>query len=196
MIKRYVHGIFSAKYKATIGVDFALKVIKWSNDTNIRLQLWDIAGQERFGSMTRGYYKEALGAIILFDIGRSNTLESVKKWKADIDSKVLLPKSCEPIPVILLGNKIDILEDSPNAQDDDYGPYGGKTDEGMDKFCEDNGFVSWYGISSRDDVNINAAINDLIENILINVPEENYHEPEKNTVEIIDKKNEQNSGCC
>ena len=53
IIKRYVHNIFSMNYKSTIGVDFALKVIQWSLDTVIRLQLWDIAGQERFGSMTR-----------------------------------------------------------------------------------------------------------------------------------------------
>ncbi|KAG0018509.1 rab32, member RAS oncoprotein [Podila clonocystis] len=53
IIKRYVHNIFSMNYKSTIGVDFALKVIQWSPDTVVRLQLWDIAGQERFGNMTR-----------------------------------------------------------------------------------------------------------------------------------------------
>lgn len=44
IIKRYVHQIFSQHYRATIGVDFALKVLQWDSDTVIRLQLWDIAG--------------------------------------------------------------------------------------------------------------------------------------------------------
>lgn len=44
-IKRYVHQFFSQNYRATIGVDFALKVIDWDQNTIIRLQLWDIAGK-------------------------------------------------------------------------------------------------------------------------------------------------------
>lgn len=44
IIKRYVHQIFSQHYRATIGVDFALKVLQWDDDTVVRLQLWDIAG--------------------------------------------------------------------------------------------------------------------------------------------------------
>ena len=44
VIKRYVHQVFSQHYQATIGVDFALKVLKWDHNTVIRLQLWDIAG--------------------------------------------------------------------------------------------------------------------------------------------------------
>lgn len=44
IIKRYVHQFFSQHYRATIGVDFALKVLNWDENTIIRLQLWDIAG--------------------------------------------------------------------------------------------------------------------------------------------------------
>lgn len=44
IIKRYVHHVFSQHYRATIGVDFALKVLHWDHKTVLRLQLWDIAG--------------------------------------------------------------------------------------------------------------------------------------------------------
>lgn len=46
IIKRYVHQFFSQHYRATIGVDFALKVLNWDAETIVRLQLWDIAGKE------------------------------------------------------------------------------------------------------------------------------------------------------
>ncbi|XP_048457383.1 ras-related protein Rab-32-like [Rhincodon typus] len=49
IIKRYVHRLFSHNYRATIGVDFALKVLTWDASTLIRLQLWDIAGRSRGG---------------------------------------------------------------------------------------------------------------------------------------------------
>lgn len=44
VIKRYVHEVFSQHYRATIGVDFALKVLNWEHGSVLRLQLWDIAG--------------------------------------------------------------------------------------------------------------------------------------------------------
>lgn len=44
VIKRYVHQVFSQHYRATIGVDFGLKVLHWDQRTAVRLQLWDIAG--------------------------------------------------------------------------------------------------------------------------------------------------------
>ncbi len=107
IIKRYVHQFFSQHYRATIGVDFALKVLRWDPETVVRLQLWDIAGQERFGSMTRVYYKEAVGAFVVFDVTRGATLEAVPKWKADLDSKVVLPDG-RPIPTVLLANKVNL----------------------------------------------------------------------------------------
>ena len=47
-------------------------------------------GQERFGNMTRVYYKEAVGAFIVFDVTRVNTFDAVQKWKKDIDEKVCM----------------------------------------------------------------------------------------------------------
>jgi len=157
IIKRFVHNIFSMHYKSTIGVDFALKVINWDANSIVRLQLWDIAGQERFGNMTRVYYKEAVGAMVVFDVTRVSTFEAVQKWKADIDAKVTLPPDDSPIPVVLLANKCDLAKEG-FCQDKAK----------MDAFCEEHGFVGWFETSAKDNIGIDAAARKLVQAILQN----------------------------
>merc|ERR1711991_1013224 len=155
IIKRFVHNIFSMHYKSTIGVDFALKVINWDQNTVVRLQLCDIAGQERFGNMTRVYYREAVGAFVVFDVTRIATQEAVQKWKADIDSKVTLPPDDRPIPVVLQANKCDLNKDGLSRHKED-----------MDKFCAEHGFAGWFETSAKDNVGIDKAAKYLVQKIL------------------------------
>ncbi|EEB11071.1 GTP-binding nuclear protein RAN1, putative [Pediculus humanus corporis] len=156
IIKRYVHQFFSQHYRATIGVDFALKVLNWDSNTIIRLQLWDIAGQERFGNMTRVYYKEAVGAFIVFDVTRSATFDAVVKWKEDLDSKVQLSDG-SPIPCILLANKCDQPKE---------GLVNNKNK--MDEYCKEKGFSTWYETSAKENINIEEASRSLVNKILQN----------------------------
>ncbi|KAH8401427.1 hypothetical protein KR009_005361 [Drosophila setifemur] len=155
-IKRYVHQFFSQNYRATIGVDFALKVLQWDANTIVRLQLWDIAGQERFGNMTRVYYKEAVGAFIVFDVTRSGTFDCVSKWKEDLDSKVQLPDG-SPIPCILLANKCDQEKQGIITQP-----------EKMDEYVRENGFAGWFETSAKENINIDESARALVNKILIN----------------------------
>lgn len=156
IIKRYVHQFFSQHYRATIGVDFALKVLNWDNQTVIRLQLWDIAGQERFGNMTRVYYKEAVGAFVVFDVTRAQTFDAVTKWKTDLDTKVTLADG-SPIPTVLLANKSDQpkegLVNNPTRMDD---------------FCKERGFTGWFETSAKENINIDEAARFLVNKILSN----------------------------
>ncbi|PNF25008.1 Ras-related protein Rab-32 [Cryptotermes secundus] len=156
IIKRYVHQFFSQHYRATIGVDFALKVLNWDANTIVRLQLWDIAGQERFGNMTRVYYKEAVGAFIVFDVTRAATFDAVVKWKQDLDAKVQLPDG-SAIPCVLLANKCDQpkegLVNNPSK---------------MDEYCKERGFTAWFETSAKDNINIEDAAKCLVSKILQN----------------------------
>ncbi|KAH3760586.1 Rab GTPase [Pelomyxa schiedti] len=155
LIKRMVHGIFSMHYKSTIGVDFALKVLRWDDHTEIRLQLWDIAGQERFGHMTRVYYREAVGAFIVFDITRANTFEAVAQWKSDIDDKVTWGPDNRPIPVVLLANKCDLPKET----------YCKSADE-LERYAADNKFIGWYHTSAKDNKGIDQATQHLVKFVL------------------------------
>lgn len=69
IIKRYVHQLFSQHYRATIGVDFALKVIHWDSKTLVRLQLWDIAGTGRAGWSVLGARYTASAEESVFGLG-------------------------------------------------------------------------------------------------------------------------------
>lgn len=93
-------------------------------------------GQERFGNMTRVYYKEAVGAFVVFDVTRGSTFEAVSKWKHDLDSKVKLANG-NPIPSVLLANKCDQKKESSNST------------TLMDNFCKETGFLGWFETSAK-----------------------------------------------
>jgi small GTP-binding protein len=105
LIRRFCDGKFTSN-RGTIGVDYNQKEISLFPWAIYRLQLWDIAGGERFGNFTRVYYKDAVAAVIVYDITRPQTLESALKWAADIKEKL-----GDNIPIWLVANKIDRLKE-------------------------------------------------------------------------------------
>mmetsp|Transcript_8901 Transcript_8901/g.22954 ORF Transcript_8901/g.22954 Transcript_8901/m.22954 type:complete len:205 (+) Transcript_8901:172-786(+) len=181
LIRRYVDGIFDKHYCATLGVDFALKIVPWEGGKNIRLQLWDIAGQERFSSMTRVYYKQATACVIIFDITRKSTFQEVEKWKADLDEKARLP-SGDLLPCLLVANKCD-LKDRPVSEDD------------IDSMCQEQGFIGWIETSAKEDVNVEKAMVYLIKHILA-LDDEGYEPPSQNSLVVTADGKKAGKPCC
>lgn len=155
LIRRYVHGWFSPDHRTTIGVDFSLKPVPLANGKGeLQIQLWDIAGQERFSGLARIYYRDAVGAVVVFDLSEPGSMESAVKWKADLDEKVFLPNG-ERIPVWLIGNKVDLVDE--NAREDE-----------MNSFAKNKGFQGWIQTSAKTNHNVEQAFGGLANAIFEN----------------------------
>jgi small GTP-binding protein len=102
LINRFVTGSFSDDYKATIGVAISSKNVVL-NDTEVNLQIWDIAGQTLFRTFRIKFFAKASGAILVFDITVPNTLDRLHTWIEDIYQVT------GEIPLVLLGNKVDLV---------------------------------------------------------------------------------------
>lgn len=104
ILSRYTKDYFDLDSKSTVGVELSTKLYK-KKDTIISVNLWDTAGQERFASITSAYYKGANGALIVYDITRRYTFESVDKWYREMTG--ICGKN---LVIFLVGNKCDLTE--------------------------------------------------------------------------------------
>lgn len=88
LLSRFARDEFDLHSKATIGVEFQTQVME-IDGKEIKAQVWDTAGQERFRAVTSAYYRGAVGALIVYDISRRTTFDSVKRWLDELNSKFL-----------------------------------------------------------------------------------------------------------
>ena len=103
ILRRYVHEQFDPQYKKTIGVAHAVKRVN-IEDREITLTIWDTGGQELFDCIRPQYYRGANGAIIVFDVTNKESFDHLDKWFNDLQAQ------CGKIPIILVANKIDLIE--------------------------------------------------------------------------------------
>eukprot|EP00750_Incisomonas_marina_P031466 INCI8176.1.p1 GENE.INCI8176.1~~INCI8176.1.p1 ORF type:complete len:264 (+),score=62.60 INCI8176.1:292-1083(+) len=99
-VKRHLTGEFEKQYVATQGA-MAHKMPFFTNKGPINFNVWDTAGQEKFGGLGDGYYVKAAAAIIMFDVTSRITYQNVPDWHKALE------RVCENIPMVLCGNKVD-----------------------------------------------------------------------------------------
>lgn len=108
-VKRHLTGEFEKKYIATLGVE--VHPLGFStNFGQIQFDVWDTAGQEKFGGLRDGYYINGQCGIIMFDVTSRITYKNVPNWHRD------LVRVCENIPIVLCGNKVDVKERKVKAK--------------------------------------------------------------------------------
>ena len=102
-VKRHLTGEFEKKYIATLGVEVHPLQFH-TNFGPIVFNVWDTAGQEKFGGLRDGYYIQGQCGIIMFDVTSRITYKNVPNWHRDLE------RVCENIPIVLCGNKVDVKE--------------------------------------------------------------------------------------
>ncbi|MHA2296043.1 MAG: Rab family GTPase [Candidatus Hodarchaeales archaeon] len=103
---------FDSSYLITIGADFAVKTVEMGSET-IRYQVWDLAGQAKFSNVRDLYYRGSLGALIVFDITRPDTLQVLDSWIEELFRSA----GKGPVPIIILGNKTDLRDECDDPVD-------------------------------------------------------------------------------
>jgi len=95
---------FNDQHEITLGVEFGVRLLE-IDDTKVKIQIWDTAGQESFRSITNNYYRSTHAALLVYDITVRDTFQSMKGWLDEI-----LHHSDPNITIILIGNKCDIQD--------------------------------------------------------------------------------------
>jgi len=147
LVRRSVHDFFTDGYRSTIGVDFSLKVLRWSEELEIRLQMWDLAGQDRFNHLSRLYFNKAAGALLVCDQNTEKSLEGIIKWKKELDQKLNYN-----IPSVIICNKEDIREKSSESDDDLL----------IEEMARDLGVCAWTRTSAKTGAGVEEGIRTLV----------------------------------
>ena len=102
MLLRFDEDRFQPIHDVTVGVTFSIKMLQIEGQ-DVKVQVWDTAGQEIFRSITRSYYRDSACAIIVYDITDQSSFAKVEDWIRDVRN--LAPSDCL---LALVGNKLDL----------------------------------------------------------------------------------------
>ncbi|CAF1516800.1 unnamed protein product [Rotaria magnacalcarata] len=151
-LKRLTHNIFTTDTRTNDECDIISAKIKIDQNTDIPIQIFNIAGSQRGKTKIKQYFKNIDGYIIMFDITRGETYDNVIGWKNFIDSV----NSPAKLPCLLVANKCDLeLDDVLNV-----------TMNSMENYCQAVGFSCYYKVSNMNNTNIKQSLQSLINEIM------------------------------
>ena len=145
---RFVDDKFSRVYQTTVGIDTKSKICTLPKlRKNVKLQLWDTAGQERYMSLNKIFFQKVQGIILMYDITQRDTFDNLSKWIK------LINETTYKVPVILVGNKIDIEEERIIREEE------------WKNFANENGYL-FCETSDLSGKNVNNVFYELSEKII------------------------------
>ncbi|MHA2180652.1 MAG: Rab family GTPase [Promethearchaeota archaeon] len=153
LIKRYTTNSFEKDYIATLGMQFS-KYEELVEGENVELLLWDLAGQPSFSNLRDRFYKGSNGAIIAFSLAP----EDLESWE-HIDNWLLhINEACGRIPIILLGNKADLVDQNALATSSNYAT----SDVHVKKYVQEHKIIDYYKTSALSGQGVKEAFQALV----------------------------------
>ena len=168
----------------TLGIDFYSKEEK-INGKNIKIKLWDTAGQEKYHTLPYSYYKKCDGVLITFDVTNKESFDKIYCWVKTVKENINDKNNTK---IVLIGNKIDLKEEREISEDD------GK------KIAKEYN-MNYYETSAKENIGINELMKDLIKDILNsrlkikNEKETNNNDKNEIKIEQTKTKNENECSC-
>ena len=170
ILLRYTKNQFTADMRSTIGVEFGIKYLTLDN-LQLKVQIWDTAGMERYRSITSAYYKGAKGVIVVYDICRKVSFDNIDKWIDDFKSK-----ADEDAVILIIGNKSD-LQDKREVNTEEV------------KLKAEKNKMAFMETSAKNNENVSKAFLQLFKEII-----KIYKEKNSDTINDIEESKKKNSG--
>ena len=150
ILSRFANGTFNANYLATVGLDNFTKD-ETIDDKNVNIKIWDTAGQERFKALTKGFFRQAQGVIVVYDVTNSESFDNLRVWIQSIKDHIG-NDFLERIPIVIIGNKIDSDEREIKTED-------------AESFCKQQNFP-YFETSAKTGENIDSTIRFVVKKVI------------------------------
>lgn len=186
-VNQWTKNNFSDHYKATIVSEFGYKIHEYKG-RNYKIQIWDLAGQDKNIMMTRVFCKDAHGLIIMSDVTNPQSLNSCLMWKKIIDEYVQFLDGT-PLPMMLIQNKIDLISEEDQLIEL----------ENFNDFYVKNGFVYGYQTSVKCVININESMDEFLGYVIDKTEKVYINQETKQSIILTEKENVKNinkKNCC
>mmetsp|Transcript_13810 Transcript_13810/g.12526 ORF Transcript_13810/g.12526 Transcript_13810/m.12526 type:complete len:211 (-) Transcript_13810:129-761(-) len=122
ILLQFTDGYFNDNLASTIGVDFKVKVMEAAGPDGktkrVKVTIWDTAGQERFRTLTSSYYRGAQGIILVYDVNRRPTFDSLHMWLQEVEQYSM--GGGKEVVKLLVGNKVDQPREVPQEVADEW----------------------------------------------------------------------------
>ncbi|MHA2365379.1 MAG: Rab family GTPase [Candidatus Hodarchaeales archaeon] len=156
--ERFLGRGFRYNLLSTIGADFSTYRTQ-INKEKVKMLIWDLAGQQRFIDVRKSFYQGALGALMVFDVTRAESADSLLEWEKELQKNLKIP-----VNIVVAGNKIDLRGEFPNsltAEDGQTITLRLSRQQGEKK-------VQYFETSAKENMNVHQAFTELASAILSN----------------------------